>query len=296
MNRIFHRLAAFGAFALFGAGTVRADVFYTTDTTVRASLPEGAYIGYANYNDLNHRTNPSSPTVTLASGGGFAFLSIVYNNSMVNVSGGFFGGGLVAYNNSAVNLSAGFIHDTFIAYDSSAVNVSGGSIDSGLITENDTTANISGGSIFTLYTYNRATVNISGGAISGGLNAANNSTVNVSGGAIVDGLSGLDSSIVNIRGGNFSNGLFVLDNSTFNFFGAGLTAPLTDANFGPYSAYALSGTLTDGTVINQQLLVQNGTAARFFLNPSAVPEPGSIALLVSMTAVGAGVLRRKRRK
>ena len=295
MKRILHCLAAFGALALFGAGTARAAVFYTTDTTIGSSLHDGAYIGYASYNDLNQRTNPASPTVTLASGGGLAFISDVYNNSTVNISGGFFGGGLSAYNNSAVNLSAGLIHDTFVASDNSVVNVSGGAIDTGLITENDTTANISGGSIFTLSAYNRATVNVSGGAISGGLDAANNSTVNVSGGAIIDGLSGLDSSIVNIRGGNFGLNLFVLDNSTFNIFGAGLTASLTDANFGPYSAYALSGTLTDGTVINQQLLVQNGTGARFFLNPSAVPEPGSVALLVGMTTVGAGIFRKRRK-
>ena len=153
---------------------------------------------------------------------------------------------------------------------------------------------INGGSVLYLLAYNSSTVNVSGGSVGGDLYAFDSSTVNVSGGSINGALDASNSSTVNLSGGSGGRSLFAQDSSVLNIFGHNLVAPLMDPNyilFGTsYSRYYLSGTLLDGTVLtNKALVTQNGTGAGFTLtnlDNNAVPEPGSLALLVG----GVGVL------
>ncbi len=140
------------------------------------------------------------------------------------------------------------------------------------------------------------TVNlVRGGSVSGLLIVNNSSTVNVSGGSVGNILSALNNSVVNLSGGSIAN--FEANQSgTLNIFGMGLTTILVNSNNSGRSQYSPSGTLSDSTVlVNKTLYVQNGTGAKFTLNntPGVVPEPGSVALLVGLTTVCAGLLRKR---
>ena len=70
---------------------------------------------------------------------------------------------------------------------------------------------------------------------------------------------------------------------------------------GPYSKYALSGALSDGTSLDGKFISlgdPNTTytvAPKLILHDTAVSEPGSVALLVGIAIGGAGVLRRRRK-
>jgi len=152
---------------------------------------------------------------------------------------------------------------------------------------------IEGGSIGNiLIVRNSSTVNLSGGSIGGNLSAYNTSTVNISGGSVGNNLVALDSSTVNVSGSSFGN-LFAENAGVFNIFGRDLVAQLKSTNFFGSTRYSLSGTLVDGTVMsNKNLLIQNGTGARFTLNN--VPAPGS--LMTALIGVIPGVLLLRRRR
>ncbi len=66
----------------------------------------------------------------------------------------------------------------------------------------------------------------------------------------------------------------------------------TDANVA--ATFGGGANFTTFPVLNITATGTNGQTARFGA-VSAVPEPGSVALLVGMTAIGAGVLRRRRK-
>ncbi len=265
MIRLTQRLAALSTFALLGVAPIAhaQTTYFPNDTTISNTVPFDATVGYANQNDFVYRTNPTSPTVSLI------------NNGSV-------GNNLEAYNSSTVNLSGGSIGGYLYALNSSTVNLSGGSVSGGLEVFTSSTVNLSGGSIgYDLYAYASSTVNLSGGSVGYDLVALGSSTVNLSGGSI----------------GGF---LFAVDSSVLNIFGHDLVAPLTDPNAfgGADSLYYLSGTLLDGTVLTKKnLYIQNGTGARFNLtnlDNNAVPEPGSLALLVGVGVLPLLALRRRR--
>ena len=175
------------------------------------------------------------------------------------------------------------------AYNHSVVNVSGGSIGGPL------SPNYNGNR--TLNGADNSTINVTGEKILNGIFAEGNSTFNVSGGSVTNGLFADQNSTVNISGGSFDGNWGVNNTGTLNLFGSGLSATLINPHNFSASQYSLSGKLADGTDITGiSLFVLNGTGASFHLfNTAAVPEPGSIAFLVGMAAVGIGVLRRRRK-
>ncbi len=153
---------------------------------------------------------------------------------------------------------------------------------------------VSGGSVSgDLDVLNNSRVSVSGGSVSGSLFTYNTSVVSVSGGSI-DGLTAFESSVVTISGGSIGGNLNAANSGTLNFFGS-LTDTLVVSFPSGFSEYALYGTLADGTPLNGRLIsVQDGTGAKFTLNPAAVPEPGSVALLTGLTMTAAGFLRRRK--
>ena len=178
--------------------------------------------------------------------------------------------------------------------------VSGGSVSGLLFVFNSSVINLSGGATSdNLNTYDSSTINLSGSSIGYYLNANNSSTVNFSGGSLGANLSAYDSSTINLSGGSIGGDLYASDASAFSITGSGLTDTLVDADVFGYSQYVLDGTLADGTALNgKSLFVQNGTGAAFTFNsvgPSAVPEPGSMALFVGLAGAGGLMLRKRRR-
>lgn len=69
--------------------TAHAQVdFYTNDATINSrSINGSAIVGYANIDDFNNRTNPTSPTVNLGSGGSIN-TTFLANSSTLNFNGG----------------------------------------------------------------------------------------------------------------------------------------------------------------------------------------------------------------
>lgn len=147
------------------------------------------------------------------------------------------------------------------------------------------------------YTYNSSQFNVSGGSIVGSINASDNSIVTITGGSIGNGLQADDSSVMNLRGGTFGADLYANDTSAIHLFGSNLQATVA-VNLGSITAYALAGTLADGTDIsNRQLFVQNTASFSLTNVPSPnVPEPGSLALLCGLAVMGNSLLCRKRRQ
>ena len=159
-----------------------------------------------------------------------------------------------------------------------------------------TGANISG----SIYSYNNSVVNMSGGAVSA-FYTNDTSTFNLTGGAIRSGIFVYDSNTVNLYGGSIGGNLLIFHAGAINFFGTGFSSVLLTPDDGSgFSDYTISGILSDGTVLTQSpLFISNGDGGAFTFNAvggASVPEPGSLALLVGMVTVGAGVLRRNRRK
>ena len=188
------------------------------------------------------------------------------------------------FGSPTVNLvRGGDISNYAVLYDG-VFNMSGGSIDSG-----------GGRSNFGLVAIG-GTVNLSGGFMDY-LTSQEDSTVNITGGSFGF-LKAQNDSTVTIRGGR-PDFLAAEDNSTLNLFGNNLQATLT-GQIGGTKSYSLSGTLADGTdLAAADVDMSISGSASFTLNtvPNAqVPEPGSLALLCGLGVVGAGLLRRKRRR
>jgi hypothetical protein len=75
------------------------------------------------------------------------------------------------------------------------------------------------------------------------------------------------------------------DAGTIKIYGTGLEAVLIDPSYQDlYSLYRLTGTLADGSLIDgTHFAIENGTGASYeLLPPSAIPEPGTVALLVAL--------------
>ena len=103
-----------------------ADAYFPSDATINYTVNGSAYVGYANQTDRSQGANPTSPIVSLVSGGSIPGGLTAYNSSTVNVSGGSVSD-LIAYNSSTVNVSSGSVSNLY-AEDSSTVNMYSGSI------------------------------------------------------------------------------------------------------------------------------------------------------------------------
>ena len=190
------------------------------------------------------------------------------------------------YNPTVHLVTGGSVANTLEARNSSTVTVEGGSIGTGLIADDN------------------STVTISGGSMGYALVADHNSTVTVSGGSMGDALWTFDTTKVTVSGGTFSQylGLNFIDRSPGSLTLLGNNLMATNARpypiFANIIAYDLSGTLQSGTNLSGYVLgVEPGL--RFTLNTTtitAVPEPGSLALLAGIGISGAGFLARRRKQ
>lgn len=212
------------------------------------------------------------------------------NNATINYA--------ITADETIVGYASGNFTNGFQVPSSPTVNlVGGGDIGRYLSAFNSSTVNVSGGKVFfSLFAYDTATINMSGGTTGVGLFAYNTGVINLSGGSIGGTLGTRNNGVINLSGGSVAFELSARNNGVINIFGTNLTSRLIDPNSGGgfSSLYNVSGTLLDGNVLtNKALYVQNGTSARFTLNN--VPEPGFLALLISVIP-GTMLLRRRRRK
>ena len=271
--------------------------YYPINATINTNTGNDAIVGYANYNDYSNKTNGTSPTVSLVTGGAIVNLQ-AENNSTVNVSGGNILQSMFAQNNSTVNFSGGSIGSYIFASDTSVLKVTGGSVKYDLYAYNNNTVTISGGNLGRgLFTYSASAVTISGGSRQY-LIAYDSSNVTISGGSMSSNLAAGNSSNITISGGTFGkdNGINFVDQTTgiFTFVGSNLRAfnARPDTSYLGGTDYDLSGTLKSGTNLNGYVLnVKNGSS----FNLQAVPETSTlVALPALLAALGAGLARKRR--
>ena len=121
--------------------------------------------------------------------------------------------------------------------------------------------------------------------------AEDTTTVNLlTGGSIGMPLWAWDDSTVNVYGGSFGAELYALENTRLTIIGSGFNFDYGD--YGSPDSLAneiLTGTLLDGTAINNQVwILHSGTVTL-----AAVPEPSSFAVFGS-AACGLILVRRRR--
>ncbi len=265
LRQIYAALLCTSAICVFAsASRIEAqNVYFPNNITLNEIITlDSAIVGYANDGDYNAdpRRNPTSPTITLATGGHIRGFLRAYNSSTVNVDGGSVDFYLYAFDNSTVNITNSFLNGNIEASHTSTVTLSNSYVP-GYIQSN-----------------NSSRINITSGFIEGDLFAMDNGTFNISGGVLY--------------GDMLASGA-----STMNLFGTGLTAVPATSPYPNSDLYLLSGTLADGTILdNKNLYLQSGTGAHFFINPTPVPEPGSMAFLLISGITSGIVLKRRYRK
>lgn len=147
-------------------------------------------------------------------------------------------------------------------------------------------------------TDNSSSIAFTGGAAQY-VTTKDNSSATLAGGTFRQ-IAAKGNSTVTISGGKFSN-LYTFDNGTINLIGTNLQAVFSTVVFDP--SYNLSGTLSDGTVINGNYESGQGNGGRILFNgvfaagtPAPVPEASTVVSLSLMLALGAGGLMLARRK
>ena len=269
--------------------------FPTNDTINSAITTDFAIVGFAggSYDDDFNRNflSPSSPTVHFVDGADMSGEMEIFHSSTVHLSGGSFGS-VIAFDSSKVNVSGGST-PFLLAFDTTTVDMTQGSVDD--LECQGNSATIRGGVINTKLVANSSSDSLTGEVLGSCI-------VDVTGGNIIGELDAYNSGILNLYGGQLGGDLYAAFGGTINVFGSGLSASLLDAHYhNAYSLYSLSGTLADGGVLNNKNLyiMNDGVTyghSSFSLVPTAVPEPGSVALLLmSTSAVSLFILRRRRK-
>lgn len=154
MNRNLKNALALGALVLLGtanAANAQTYTFLPNDAMINSAVnTNNTVVGYAsgtfdaNYNP--HFTNPSSPKVSIVSGGNIQERLYSFNSSAVTMNGGHIGYLAVAKDNSTIAIGGGSV-DYLFAQDSSHINLTGGNIGVEVHADNSSVVNIRGGVI-----------------------------------------------------------------------------------------------------------------------------------------------------
>jgi hypothetical protein len=224
-------------------------------------------------------------------------------NSVMNVDGGFNYFSQVQAG-STLNLIDGSVRTAY-GY-GGTINVSGGFMDDGIYLASGQ-ANLIGGFARIIYAH-FGSVNVTGGSATVVDNDGELATVSITGGSVED-LAVRYTAHTSVHGGTIYN-FHAFDDGVFDLYGTDLSytlvgwgndffahsLPWEDGNV-PYTLYALSGTLADGTSLagryfydHQAGLTEANpttTQLRFF----PIPEPSTLGLLL---AAAAGVVMRRR--
>jgi hypothetical protein len=229
--------------------------------------------------DVYNGGTPSRPTtLTIEPGGMIPFLN-VYDTSIANANGGeishvfmndsgrlVVGGTTIGHINlfetSMATMHAGRV-DHFRAYDASHAAIYGGS--AGFVSALGRGPD---GSVPA--TIGHSTVDVLGGSV-GVLRASVGGIVNVYGGTITD-INPFAGGTSNIYGGTL-NSMTLNDGTITNVYGRDFSLVLTGA-VGNTPEYRLTGTLSDGSLINVLVLLSSNAELRL------VPEPAGSGLVL----------------
>ena len=303
MNR--SALTAFALLCVNGA-TQAQSLFFPNNVTINSNLTGTAFVGYGSLTDYQNKINGSSPTFNLSGGAQISSSVYVLNSSVANISG-VIGKDLYSTNNSVVNIQGGFVVGYAYTYVNSVLNINQGILAKNVEAFANSAVNITYSQVDgLLIAHNNSRIDVNGGAI-GGVAALDNGLADIQDGIFDRGVSAIGNSVVNISGGTYdpsgNNGLdFRVDgNATINFYGKDFIVKPVKSPFPNSSEYTLAGRFANGSVLrNNLLIVQNGSNAKVTINgivvvDASVPEPGSVALFVSIMVTG-GIMARRRIK
>ena len=295
--RLLVRIALCAAFSLSVLPEAHAQFTYTffpNDATIASAIDtDFNFVGFAggSYDDDFNRNffPPSSPTVNVIDGASIPNGLDINNSSIVNITGGSLGF-TVANDHSRVNVSGGST-SFLLAVDNATVDMTQGSVDD--LELQGYRGTVRGGTVITKLVANSQSSmfgDVLGSCI-----------VDVTGGNIAGELDAYNSGILNLYGGQLGGDLYAAHGGTINIFGVGLTTSLLDAHVNNrYSLYSLSGTLSDGAPLNNKNLyiLNDGVTyghSSFNLVPTAVPEPGNVALVLTGAITTTALSLRRRR-
>lgn len=197
-----------------------------------------------------------------------------HRNATITMTGGVVTGELEASGSSTITMTGGTVKDDFIASGYSTVTMLGGSLESNFQAK-----------------YN-GTVIMTGGTVAGTVSAVDNANFTLSGG-----------SIGNLLGAG-QNGTTYLDGTGFKVDGQTLSygdklsdfVPLfeyrLEGNIFDYYTGTITGTLADGTALNNEFKIYNTGNFAGTADIIIIPEPCSLVLL----SLGGLMLRKKFRR
>lgn len=188
--------------------------YFTSDTTINDAVTGIAVVGYANVTDLSSRTNGTSPTIQLVSGGAISDRFDIYNASQVFISGGNVAKTLNAFDSSVVTMSGGLLQRNVNV--DSTLNLLGGTVNQSVTIRNQGVLNYRGGvlganfpsNLITIQVRDQGTLNLFGTNITLALDNPDSfgySTYTL-GGSLLDGtdLTGKSVEIQNGTGASFA--------------------------------------------------------------------------------------------
>jgi hypothetical protein len=304
----------------FFAQDAVVDYTITTDYTIVGF--ESGQFGPGGFNDTSEFAGESSPTVRFAASATQTNLILGYNSSIIEVDGTMdarilmyddftlrmkdtasiyqvYGMGAKRLDVSQGNIKDLFLRlptevtvggtgnvDQILAGDRSRIQVSGGQIRA-ISMQYSSTADITGGTVQSVSIEDGASARVHGGTV-GVVGVSHFSNLTISGGSLRAVIVNGYYCTANISGGTFSEFFEAFIGGTLNFWGTNLTATLF-ASDETYNRYHLSGTLLDGSVLNNvEVRVHQNYGAQLNLYP--VPSPGGIVLLTAPA-----LLKRRRR-
>jgi len=266
-----------------------ADLIYLDDGnshTISDDTTQNAYL-YLDYNTIN---DPGTHA-NIVNGAVIGFDLAVFNNATASITGGSIMRNLYAPDNAHVSISGGSIDGWLEAADNATVTISGGSIGGRVRMHDDTTLTFSGGLIDSLTLDYDATAAVTGGSITTYLTAFDSTSITMSGGSVGTYFSALDDGNIYLNGDNFQ------------VTAGGITTSLSNgdklSNYGTvgtdtwgnnYFTGVVTGTLADGSVVDNTFQIFNTGNYAGTADIIIIPEPATVILL----GLGGLVLRKRK--
>ncbi len=255
--------------------------------------------------DYSISNNPGTH-VDLVVGGTVTGFS-AYNNATVSVTGGTVVGYSVAQDNSSITIADGSVGLWLSAKENATVIMNGGSIGGNLEASDNGTITMTGGTVGEWFTASgNSTITMDGGSVAGYLYASGNGNITMNGGTVSGWLRAFNDSIITMTGGSVTGRLTAWENATIYLEGSNFKVNDTSLQYGDklsdfatlgnngYEDYyygTITGTLTDGSTLNNRFDIFNIAPFPGTGDIIIIPEPCTFLLL----GLGVSMLRIKRK-
>ena len=230
-----------------------------------------AHISNAEFENLSGRQNS---TITVNNGSSIREIS-AYNNSTLTINSGSLGEwGIYGTDNSLISMYGGSTWHYSI-YRTSTGFLYGGSVTEGISAGGDATLTMKNGTVKDYSTQNNALGVIEGGTVENIITAFGDSHIDIKGGEILNQLRVFENGEINLYGSDFyvngdpiayGEGIFEVFGDTLAFSGSRYSGRIT-------------GTLADGTLLDNDFYIYNIGSWEGVADIYIIPEPTTLLLL-----------------